>query len=579
MTYRLLPLALVSLALAACQPADPPSSAPASGSEAPAMQASAGARSVSESAADANHAFGPEISAEDLAAHIRVMSADAFEGRAPGGRGEELTVSYIRSQFQRLGLQPGNGDSYFQTVSMVETTPDSSVTLQIDFPDGSETLSFGKQMVVGTSTGREEVAIADSEIVFLGYGIRAPEADWNDYSIDVKDKTLVVLVNDPGFASGDPEVFQGKRMTYYGRWSYKFEEAARQGAAAVLIVHEDAAAGYGWDVVENSWGGAQFDLTTSLDPAPRLPAQGWISGDSAEMLFKRSGHDLGALRQAAGQRGFAPVPLNARLTTTLRSEVRDGESRNVMALLPGSERPEEVIVYMGHWDHLGMNPELEGDQIYNGAVDNATGIAGILEIAERFVTEKPPQRSILFMAVTLEESGLLGSKYYTANPVHPLANTVAAINMDALYPIGRTRDFVVTGMGNSELEDVLRPIAGRQGRTLVPESAPEKGFYYRSDHFNFAKAGVPALYAKGGIDHVEKGEAYGRAWAAEYSANRYHKPADEFDPSWDLSGLVEDLNALYAVGRQLADSDQWPNWYEGNEFRAVRDVARPPASP
>jgi Zn-dependent M28 family amino/carboxypeptidase len=572
MTHRLLPLVFASLALAACQPAEPPAATPAS-AEAPVAAA------ASAPTHGADHAFGPEISTEDLAAHIRVLASDEFEGRAPGGRGEELTVSYIQSQFQRLGLQPGNGDSYFQTVSMVETTPDTSTTLQIDFADGSETLTFGEQMVIGTSTGREEVAIEGSEMVFLGYGVHAPEADWNDYSIDVTGKTLVVLVNDPGFASGDPALFQGKRMTYYGRWSYKFEEAARQGAAAVLIVHDDAGAGYGWSVVQNSWGGAQFDLPVSLDPAPRLPAQGWISGDSAEKLFKRSGHDLAALRQAAGQRGFKPVPLDARLTTTLRSKVRNGESRNVMALLRGSERPDEVIVYMGHWDHLGMNPELEGNQIYNGAVDNATGIAGILEIAERFVTEQPPQRSILFMAVTLEESGLLGSKYYTANPVYPLANTVGAINMDALSPIGRTRDFVVTGMGNSELEDVLRPIAERQGRTLVPESAPEKGFYYRSDHFNFAKAGVPALYAKGGIDHVEKGEAFGRAWSDEYGANRYHKPADEFDPEWDLSGLVEDLNALYAVGRQLADSTQWPNWYEGNEFRAARDASRPPAAP
>jgi Zn-dependent M28 family amino/carboxypeptidase len=570
MMHRLLPLALASLALAACQPGETPPAAPATSAEAPAASAPG-------AAVDANHAFGPEISTEDLAAHIRVLASDEFEGRAPGGRGEELTVSYIQSQFQRLGLQPGNGDSFFQTVSMVETTPDSSTTLQIAFPDGNETLTFGKQMVIGTSTGQPEVAISDSEMVFLGYGIHAPETDWNDYSIDVTGKTLVVLVNDPGFASGDPALFQGQRMTYYGRWSYKFEEAARQGAAAVLIIHEDAAAGYGWGVVENSWGGAQFDLPASLDPAPRLPAQGWISGESADMLFKRSGHDLAALRQAAGQRGFTPVPLGARMTTTMRSKVRDGESRNVMALLPGSERPDEVIVYMGHWDHLGMNPELEGNQIYNGAVDNATGIAGILEIAERFVTEKPPQRSILFLAVTLEESGLLGSKYYTANPVYPLADTVGAINMDALYPIGRTRDFVVTGMGNSELEDVLRPIAEAQGRTLVPESAPEKGFYYRSDHFNFAKAGVPALYAKGGTDHIEKGEAYGRAWSEEYGANRYHKPADEFDPAWDLSGMVEDLNALYQVGRQLADSDRWPNWYEGNEFRAVRDASRPPA--
>jgi Zn-dependent M28 family amino/carboxypeptidase len=562
MTHRLLPLAAAaSLVLAACQPDAPP--APASSADA-----------EPSAAVSPNHAFGPEISAEDLAAHIRVLADDDFEGRAPGGRGEELTVAYIQSQFERLGLAPGNGDSWVQTVPMVETTADSATTLEIRHADGSETLRFGEQMVIGTSTGKPEIRIEDSELVFLGYGIHAPEADWNDYSIDVKGKTVVVLVNDPGFASGDPALFQGRRMTYYGRWSYKFEEAARQGAAAALVVHDDAGAGYGWSVVENSWGGAQFDLPVSVDPAPRLPAQGWISGAVAEQLFARGGHDLAALRAAAAAPGFQPVPLNATLSTTLRSTIRDGESRNVLGLLRGSERPDEVIVYMGHWDHLGRNPELEGDQIFNGAVDNATGIAGILEIAERFVTQPPPARSILFMAVTLEESGLLGSKYYTANPVYPLASTVAAINMDALYPIGRTRDLVVTGMGNSELEDVLRPIAERQDRVLKPESAPEKGFYYRSDHFNFAKAGVPALYAKGGVDHREQGEAYGQAWSAEYGTNRYHKPADAFDPAWDLSGMVEDLNALYGVGRHLADGDAWPNWYEGNEFRAVREASR-----
>jgi Zn-dependent M28 family amino/carboxypeptidase len=567
MSYRLLPLALASLALAACQQGEaPPAPAPSTESSAAAPATPAG------------HAFGPEISAEDLAAHIRVLASDEFGGRAPGSRGEQLTVDYLQAQFERLGLRPGNGDSWVQTVSMVETTADPATTLTLNFADGSETLAFGEQMVLGTSTGQPQVDIAGSELVFVGYGIDAPEADWNDYGVDVTGKTVVVLVNDPGFASGDAELFQGRRMTYYGRWTYKYEEAARKGAAAALIVHDDAGAGYGWGVVQNSWGGAQFDLPASSDPAPRLPAQGWLSAAAADALFRRAGHDLAQLRAAAGQRGFKPVPLAATLTTSLRSSVRDGESRNVMALLPGTERPDEIIVYMGHWDHLGTNPELEGDQIFNGAVDNATGIAGILEIAERFVTEAPPQRSILFLAVTLEESGLLGSKYYTANPVYPLANTVAAINMDALSPIGRTRDFVVTGMGNSELEDVLRPIAEAQGRILVPEASPEKGFYYRSDHFNFAKAGVPALYAKGGIDHVEHGEAFGRAWSDEYGANRYHKPADEFDPAWDLSGLVQDLNALHGVGRRLADGSAWPNWYEGNEFRAVRDASRPPGA-
>jgi len=520
------------------------------------------------------HTFGPEISTEDLSHHVRILASDEFEGRAPGTRGEQLTVDYISSQFRRLGLQPGNGDSYTQSVPMMRTTADPATVLSIRDAAGIRTLAFGSDMVVGTSSGEAEVTLEDSELVFLGFGVNAPEADWNDYSIDVRGKTVVVLVNDPGFHSGDASLFQGKRMTYYGRWTYKFEEAARQGAAAALIIHEDEAAGYGWSVVENGWVGPQFDLPASEDPAPRLPIKGWLTADAASDLFQRAGLDLAALREAAGKRGFAPVPLKASLSVKLKSEISSGQSDNVLALLPGASRPDEVIVYMGHWDHLGRNPALEGDQIYNGAVDNATGIAGILEIAEQFVTQNPPPaRSILFLAVTLEESGLLGSKYYVNHPVIPLANTVAAINLDAMSVIGRTRDFTVIGYGNSELEDVLRPIAERQSRILRPESAPEKGFYYRSDHFNFARAGVPALYAKGGVDHFEKGEAYGLEAQARHNRERYHQPSDEYDPSWDLTGLVEDLNTLYAVGRILAAGEQWPNWYEGNEFKATRDAA------
>jgi Zn-dependent M28 family amino/carboxypeptidase len=563
MTLRMLALALASVALAACQSGESPPS--------DAAVANAPAAASTDTAVN-NAAFGPEISAEGLAAHIKILASDEFEGRAPGGRGEELTVAYIQSQFERIGLEPGNQDRWVQSVPMVETTADPATTVSFTYADGSESLGFGEQLVLGTTSGQPEVRIDDSELVFVGYGINAPEAGWNDYPVDVTGKTVVILVNDPGFASGDPALFQGKRMTYYGRWTYKYEEAARQGAAAALIVHHDAAAGYGWNVVQNSWSGAQFDLPSSIDPAPRLPAQGWISGPTAERMFARAGHDFAALRDAAGKPGFAPVALDVRMSTALDSTIRESSSSNVMGLLRGSERPDEVIVYMGHWDHLGMDPTLEGNQIYNGAIDNATGIAGLFEIAERFASGEPPKRSVMFLAVTLEESGLLGSKYYTAKPVFPLEKTVAAINMDALSPVGPTRDFVVIGMGNSELEDVLMPIAQEQGRELMPESAQEKGFYYRSDHFNFAKAGVPALYAKGGIDHVEHGKAFGQAISDDYSANRYHQPTDEYDPSWDLSGMVQDLQALYQVGRTLADGQAWPNWYEGNEFRAARDA-------
>ncbi len=558
---------LLLVSLSACQPAP---EAPSPAASAP----TAAAPTVPP------HTFGPEISTEDLSQHIQVLASDEFEGRAPGGRGEQLTVDYLIGQFQRLGLKPGNGDSFVQTVPMVQTEVDTSVKLGIRQGGELRQLAFGTEMVVGTSSGQAEVRIEDSEMVFLGYGVDAPENGWNDYSIDVAGKTVVVLVNDPGFHVADESLFLGKRMTYYGRWTYKYEEAARKGAAAALIIHDDAGAGYGWGVVQNGWTGPQFDLPASEDPAPRLPVQGWLTAASANDLFQRAGLDFEALRRAASQPGFQPVPLAATLSVEVKSRISSGESRNVMALLPGSERPGEAIVYMGHWDHLGVNTALEGDHVFNGAVDNATGIAGILEIAEQFVTQiPPPKRSILFLAVTLEESGLLGSKYYTANPVIPLADTVAAINMDAMPVIGRTRDFTVIGYGNSELEDVLRPIAERQSRILRPESAPEKGFYYRSDHFNFAKAGVPALYAKGGVDHFEQGEAYGIEKQAEYTRDRYHQPSDEYDPSWDLRGMVEDLNALYAVGRNLAAGEDWPNWYEGNEFKATRDASRAPAQP
>jgi Zn-dependent M28 family amino/carboxypeptidase len=542
-------------------------------SEAPAPVAEAPAPAVEPAGpATPPYTFGPEISAEDFSQHVKVLSSDEFEGRAPGSKGEELTINYLKAQFERLGLQPGNGGSYFQTVQMVETTADPNTTASITRGGAQRNLAFGSEMVIGTRTGLPAVQVADSEMVFVGYGVNAPEANWNDYAgLDVKGKTVVMLVNDPGFHAGDESLFGGKRMTYYGRWTYKYEEAARQGAAAALIIHDDAGAGYGWDVVKNSWSGAQFDLPAASDPEPRLPLQGWITAAVAESLFEGAGLKLEEQRAAANKAGFKPVPLKASFGANLSSTITSKESQNVIALLPGSTRPEEVVIYMGHWDHLGKH-EGEGDQIYNGAIDNATGIAGILEIAEQFVTQNPPPaRSIQFNAVTLEESGLLGSKYYVANPTIPLDQTVAVINLDAMTVVGKTRDMVVTGFGASELEDILKPIAEQQGRVLHAENGIEKGFYYRSDHFNFAKAGVPALYAKGGADHVEKGEAYGLELGADYGANRYHKPADEYDPAWDLGGVMQDLQALYQVGRELAAGEAWPNWYEGNEFKANRD--------
>jgi Zn-dependent M28 family amino/carboxypeptidase len=565
-----------AVALAACsKPADAPSAA---------------APTPTTAAAAGSHAFNDAINAADFAEHVKVLASDEFEGRAPGSAGEEKTVQYLETQFKRMGLKPGNGDSYFQTVPMVETTADETTELKIDVKGKPHTLDFGTDMVVGTRTGRNEVKIDGSDLVFVGYGVNAPEQNWNDYAgVDVKGKTVVMFVNDPGFHSQDPKLFEGKRMTYYGRWTYKFEEAARQGAAAAIIIHDTEGASYGWDVVKNSWSGAQFDLPAKDDPDPRLPAQGWITAQAARTLLADLGQNLDELYKAANKPGFKAIPLDGKLSVDLKSTTGEKSSRNVVALLPGAKRPDEAIVYMAHWDHLGNHAheadehggasagEPHADTIYNGAIDNATGVAGILEIAEAFSKQTPPpDRSLLFLAVTLEESGLLGSKYYVAHPTVPLNKTVAVINLDAMPVIGEAKDMTIVGFGRSELEDLLKAQADGQKRVLHAEATPEDGFYFRSDHFNFAKAGVPALYAKGGSDLVEGGVDAGRKAESDYRDNRYHKPGDQFDPAWKMEGVVQDLDALYGVGRTLAGNEQWPNWYEGNAFRAAHDELMQP---
>ncbi len=537
-------------------------------------EADAPAAPAAETPAPPGFAFKNAMTPADFAEHVRVLASDEFEGRAPGTPGEDKTVEYLKAQFQRMGLKPGNGDSYFQTVPMMETTADESTTMTVDVKGKPHTLAFGTDMVIGTRTGQPEVKIDASDLVFVGYGVDAPEQQWNDYAgLDVKGKTVVMLVNDPGFHAKDPTLFDGKRMTYYGRWTYKFEEAGRKGAAAALIIHDTEGASYGWDVVKNSWSGAQYDLRAADDPAPRVPLQGWITSEQAKTLFADAGLDLEKMRAAAGKRGFKPVPLPATASVTLKSTTAEKESRNVLALLPGAEAANEAIVYMAHWDHLGKHADEPGDNIYNGAIDNATGVAGILEIAELLATGAKPKRSVLFAAVTLEESGLLGSKYYVAHPSIPLNQTVGVINLDAMSVSGRARDFTVVGMGNSELEDILKPIAERQGRKLVEESNPAGGYYFRSDHFNFAKAGVPALYTDGGTDLLDGGTVAGEAAGKLYNENHYHKPGDQYDPAtWKLDGTMQDLAAVYEVGLALAFDETWPNWYAGNPFRAARDA-------
>jgi Zn-dependent M28 family amino/carboxypeptidase len=523
------------------------------------------------------HAFAPEINAGDFGELVKTLSSDAFEGRGPGTAGEDKTVAYITEQMQRIGLQPGNNGSWTQDVSMVETTADPGTAITLTEGDGTtRTLAFGDQMVIGTRTGKTEVKVDGSELVFVGYGVDAPERKWNDYgnAKSWKGKTVVMLVNDPGFHTDDATLFDGKKMTYYGRWTYKFEEAARKGADAAIIIHDTAGASYGWDVVKNSWSGAQYDLPAKDDPDARIPAQGWITQDVARELFAKAGLDLGQAYKDASRRGFKPVPLKAKLSFDLKSSISEKQSRNVIGVLPGSEKPDEAVLYMAHWDHLGKHDNEDGDNIYNGAVDNATGVAGILEVADAFAHQDPkPKRSVVFLAVTLEESGLLGSKYYVAHPTFPLNKIAGAINIDAMSVAGKAKDVTVTGFGASQLEDILKPLADAQGRTLHAESAPQSGFYFRSDHFNFAKAGVPALYTDGGEDLVDGGKQAGEAYAKDYGEHRYHSPADEYDPAtWKLDGTVQDLDLLYGVGKSLAGDGQWPNWYAGNPFKATRDA-------
>ncbi|MBB5517745.1 M28 family metallopeptidase [Amphiplicatus metriothermophilus] len=521
---------------------------------------------------------GPAIAAADLARHIRTLASDEFEGRAPATPGGEKTRAYIAGEFERLGFEPV-GDSYFQPVPLVESTLDPARSwLRIETPEGEKELAYREDAVFWTKRVAENVDLDASEMVFVGYGVVAPEYGWNDYEgLDVAGKTVVMLVNDPGFATGDPELFNGRAMTYYGRWTYKYEEAARQGAAAALVIHEDDAAGYGWGVVEGSWSGPQLDLARADDGASRVAVEGWLSNAAARDLFAAAGLDFDALKAAAKTREFKAQPLTGLTASAkLANAIRRSESANVVGVLPGAEAPDEYVLYMGHWDHLGVNPDTEGeDKIYNGAVDNATGIAAILEIGEKFATNpERPRRSILLAAVTAEESGLLGSAYLAENPPVPLKNIVGGINIDAVLPLPATRDIIVIGHGASELEDILAERAQARDMYVRPDAEPEKGYFYRSDHISLAKKGVPMLYADAGIDLVEGGEKAGLARGAQYTAERYHKPADEFDESWTFDGMIRTVEVLYETGAALAYSDRWPNWYEGNEFRVLRDAQR-----
>ena len=524
----------------------------------------------------------PKVDQNAILERIKVLSSDEYEGRKPGTKGEDLTVRYLVDESKKLGLQPGNPDgTYVQKVPLVGITGAEAQPLTITKGTQKRTFKWSDDVVAFTKRVTAQASIAGSDVIFVGYGVEAPEFNWNDFKdVDVKGKTIVVLVNDPAVPDPsdpsklDPKTFAGNAMTYYGRWTYKYEKAAEKGAAAVFIVHETAPAGYPYPVVQGFLG-ERFSLVADDKNMGRASIEGWLSLDAAKALFSMGGQDFDALKKQAISPSFKPVPLGLKASMGLRNTMRTIDSQNVLARVEGSDArmKDEYVVYSAHWDHLGVGTPVNGDKIYNGALDNASGVASQLEMARAFMQSQPrPKRSILFLFVTAEEQGLLGSEHYATHPLYPLEKTVANINMDGVNQWGRTSDITVVGMGASDLDDVLRDAAALQNRTLNPDPEPEKGFYYRSDHFNFAKVGVPALYTDSGINYIGKDEKYSKTKRDEYTANDYHKPSDHIKPDWDLSGAVEDAQLLWMVGYRVANADRIPEWKPGNEFKAKRDA-------
>ncbi len=520
------------------------------------------------------------ITTNDLAGHVRVLSSDEFEGRSPGTRGEELTVNYLTSQFQRIGLKPGNPNgSYIQEVPLMGLTTEPTISFQTR--GGPITPGFPGDCVILSRRQMPEISVADSDVVFVGHGIVAPEYDWDDYKdVDVRGKTLLMLVNDPPVPDPadssklDEKVFRGRGMTYYGRWTYKYEIATTKGAAAVIIVHETGPAGYPWFVVVGSNSRENMDLRASDRNLRRVPIEGWMTWEMSRQLCAAAGRNLEVLKAAAVKRDFHPVSLAAKASFTVHNSLRSIASRNVIAKIDGSDPKlkDECVIYTAHWDHIGRNSKLDGDQIFNGAKDNASGTAGLLELAEAFIKLKPaPRRTVLFLAVTAEEKGLLGAKYYATHPLYPVERTLANINMDSINVWGKTRDIEIVGFGQNDLEDALTHYAASRGRTARPDAQPEKGSYFRSDHFEFAKVGVPALNAGSGVDYIGRPEGWGLKRREAYTADDYHKVSDEMTSDWDLSGAVEDLQLLFEVGYAVAQGERWPRWKEGSEFRALRE--------
>jgi Zn-dependent M28 family amino/carboxypeptidase len=522
----------------------------------------------------------PQIDVGEVLTHTKELSSDRYEGRGPGTEGEELTITYLVTQFKRMGAKPGNSDGTFtQKVPLVGIAPEPAPLLLRK--DGVETrLEWRDDVVAWTKHVAESASLDNSELVFVGYGVVAPEFNWDDYKgMDVSGKTLVMLVNDPPVAEEgnpselDPKVFGGKAMTYYGRWTYKYEIGAEKHAAGVLLIHETGPAGYPFDVVQSKVS-EQFDLVTPDKNMSRVSIEGWITLDQGRKLAELAGQNLEELKRQASSREFKPVPLGVTASMTIKNTLRTINSQNVIARIDGRDPVlrNEYVIYTAHWDHLGVGAAVDGDTIYNGAKDNAVGTAGLLEVARAFTKlALPPKRSIIFLAVTAEEQGLLGSQYYSVDPVYPFAKTLANINMDGLNVNGRTRDLTLVGYGASDLDDYARDAAGEQGRVIRADPEPEKGFYYRSDHFNFAKHGVPALDPDEGVEFIGKPADYGQKVRDHYTSYDYHKPSDIVRPDWDMTGAREDLQVLFAVGYRVAEAEKYPEWKPGNEFRAIRE--------
>jgi Zn-dependent M28 family amino/carboxypeptidase len=510
---------------------------------------------------------------DSLVKHIIVLASDSFLGRKPFTKGESRTLAYLENQFRLLGLETGNGSSYLQEVPMVEITATADPLMRVESDKGSFTLNRANDYVLFTEHTDSIISLNRDEVIFAGYGVVAPEYNWNDYAgINVKGKVVLVMVNDPGFGTSDSSIFKGKTMTYYGRWTYKYEEAARQGAKACLVIHNTTAASYPFSVVQNSWGSSNLYLDKRGSQTYHCALQGWISADATKKLLAAAGKDTSLLMQA-NTRGFRAVSLGEKLSTKVRLKTVYKTSQNVIGKITGTKRPNEYVLYTAHWDHLGIGrPDEKGDSIFNGALDNASGTAALLEMARAFQNLKEkPERTIIFLSVTGEEQGLLGSEYYGQHPIYPLKKTVADLNMDVISPNERSNDIVITGYGQNELEDYVAEIAKAQGRYISPESKPEAGHYFRSDHFSLAKVGVPALAAANGNDITGKGQDYGKKLEDDYVAHHYHSTSDEYNPQWTFEGGIQEMDLLFQIGKKLAFETSWPAWKPGSEFKAIRE--------